>query len=86
MKPTDDPGFYTPFFDFDDEYKVKSDLWFIANIALGLMDLFYGVNQQYRVFQLIDDFNAKFKQLLDQNNKLKSEMMQYPRFKKHVKN
>jgi len=86
MKPADDPGFHTPFFDFDDEYKVKNDLWFIANIALGLIDLFYGVNRQYRVFQLVDDFNAKFKQLVNQNNKLKSEMMQHPRFKKHVKN
>ena len=86
MKPVNDPGFHTPFFDFDDEYKVKNDLWFIANIALGLMDLFCGVNQQYKVFQLVDNFNVRFKQLVDQNNKLKLEMMEHPRFKKHVKN
>ena len=85
-KPVDDPGFHTPFFDFDDDYKVKNDLWFIANIALDLMDLFYGVNQQYKVFQLADDFNTRFKQLVDQNNRLKSEMIKHPRFKKHVKN
>ncbi|XOB40797.1 MAG: hypothetical protein ACKKMW_01900 [Candidatus Nealsonbacteria bacterium] len=85
MMPAGDPGFYTPFFDFNDEYKVKNDLWFIANTALGLIDLFYGVNQQYKVFQLVDDFNARFKQLVDHNNKLKLEMMEHPRFKKHVK-
>jgi hypothetical protein len=85
MKPASDLGFHIPFFDFDDEYKVKNDLWFIANIALGLMDLFYEVNQQYRVFQLVDGFNVKFKQLVDQNNALKVEMMQHPRYKKYVK-
>lgn len=80
------PGFHIPFFDFYDDYKVKNDLWLIANIALGLMDLFNGANQQYKVFQLVDDFNIKFNQLVDQNNRLKSEIMQYSRFKKHVKN
>jgi len=86
MRSVNNPGFHTPFFDFDDEYKVKNDLWFIANIALGLMDLFYEVNQKYKVFQLVDDFNIRFKQLVNQNNRLKSEMMEHPRFKKHVKN
>lgn len=73
-------GFHTPFFDFDDEYKVKSDLWFVANTAMGLMDLFYGVNSQHKVFQFIDYFNQQFKRLVDQNNQLKTEMMKHERF------
>jgi hypothetical protein len=40
-----DGSFDAPFFDFEDEYFVKVVLWMIGNIAVGLMDLFYGVNQ-----------------------------------------
>lgn len=80
-RPINNPGFDTPYFDFDDEYKVKCDLWFVANMALGLLDLFYGVNQQYKVFRLIADFNVKFQKLVDENNKLKTEMMNNERFK-----
>ncbi len=81
MKPIDDPGFERIFFDSDDDYLVKTDLWFVANTALGLLDLFVGVNQQYKVFKLADDFNFKFKQLVDQNNQLKGEMMNADRYK-----
>lgn len=81
MKPADDPGFHTPFFDFDDEYRVKTDLWFIANTALGLIDLFYGVNLQYKVFRLIDGFGPRFRALVEQNNKLKAEMMSTERYR-----
>ena len=78
-------GFHTPFFDFTDDYKVKCDLWFLANIILGLLDLFYGVNLQYKVFKLRDDFLPVFRGLVDQNNKLKAEMMNHPRFIKTLK-
>ena len=81
MKTVGNPGFRTTFFDTEDDYWVKTDLWFVANTALGLLDLFYGVNKQYNVFKFIDDFDAKFKQLVDQNNKLKAEMMNTERFK-----
>ena len=77
-------GFYTPFFDFDDEYIIKTDLWSIANTGRGLLDLFYGMNLQYKVFQLIDDFNSRFEALSVQNNKLKAEMTEHPRYKRTV--
>jgi hypothetical protein len=79
MNPIENPGFNTPFFDFDDEYKVKNDLWFVANIAQGLIDMFYGINLQYKVFRFVDDFDERFRELVDQNNRLKLEMMQNPR-------
>lgn len=75
-------GFNTPFFDFDDEYLVKSDLWFLANVIMGFLDLFYGVNARYKVFKLQDDFLPVFRGLVSQNHNLKAEMMKHPRYQK----
>ena len=72
--------FYTPFFDITDEYKVKSDLWFVANVIIGVLDLFYGANLKYWVFQFVDDFLLVFQSLVKENNDLKTEMMKHPRF------
>jgi hypothetical protein len=79
-------GFNFSFFDEYDDFKVKTDLWTIGNFALGLLDLMYGVNNDYNVFDIIDDFLPEFRKLVDQNNKLKQEMMNHPRFKKNIKN
>ncbi len=81
MKPFHNAGFKTTFFDPEDDYRIKTDLWFVANTALGLLDLFYGVNQKYKVFQVADDFDAKFQQLVTENNRLRAEMMDTDRFK-----
>lgn len=81
-KLTKGKGFYTPFFDFDDDYKIKTDLWSVANIARGLIDLFYGVNLQYKVFRLINDFGLRFKELSTQNDRLKAEMTKHPRYQR----
>ena len=81
MKSFHDAGFKTTFFDPENDYWIKTDLWSVANTVLGLLDLFYGVNQQYKVFRLIDDFGDRFKKLVDQNNQLKAEMMSTDRFK-----
>ncbi|MEX0650392.1 MAG: hypothetical protein WD200_05310 [Candidatus Andersenbacteria bacterium] len=75
-------GFHTPFFDFEDDHHVKGHLWWGANIAMGLLDLFYGVNKQYQVVQFVDEFLAQHQALTDQNNRLKAEMMNSERFKK----
>jgi len=85
INPISNPGFDTPFFDFTDEYKVKSDLWFVGNVALGLIDLFNGVNQRFGVFQFVDDFSGRFKDLVDQNKRLKTELMQNQRYTKFTK-
>lgn len=73
--------FDTPFFDIEDEYHVKTDLWMIGNVSMGLMDLFYGVNKEYDVIKFIDDFIPRLKSLEKQNDKLKNEMTQSDRFK-----
>ena len=38
-------SFDAPFFDIEDEYFLKADLWMTGNVALALMDTFYGVNR-----------------------------------------
>lgn len=72
--------FETPFFDIEDEYLVKSDLWFVGNIAMGLADLFYGVSKDFGGVKFVDDFPVRLKQLGDQNHALKAELMKNPRF------
>lgn len=72
--------FVTPFFDFEDDYHVKCDLWQMANIAMGLMDLFYGVNKSIGVIKFVDDFIPRLKALEAENLRLKTEMMSSQRF------
>ncbi len=74
--------FNTPFFDYEDEMWVKTDLWQIANVALGIMDLFYGVNQRVGVIKLQDGWSNKFQVLDEENKRLKTEMLAYERLKK----
>ena len=73
--------FVTPFFDIEDESLVKTDLWQIGNIAMGLMDLFYGVNKDIKVIKFVDDFVPRLKALEAENHRLKAEMMSTDRFK-----
>lgn len=78
--PAHTHGFQTLFFDFEDEYMVKTDLWSIANTAQGLIDLFIGVNQKYKVFTPIDNFHQIFWNLISENEKLKEEIKKHPRY------
>lgn len=73
--------FITPFFDIEDDYLVKTDLWQIGNVAMGLMDLFYGVNMELSVIKFIDDFIPRLKQLEKKNLEQKFEMMNHERYK-----
>jgi len=70
-----------PFFDFKDEYQTKTTLWQASNIMMGVMDLFYGINQQYKVLVFSPDFVTKLKELEKVNNKLKAEIMANRRYK-----
>ncbi|HCM45352.1 MAG TPA: hypothetical protein DIS54_00745 [Candidatus Veblenbacteria bacterium] len=77
--------FITPYFDIEDDYLVEADLWQIGNIAMGLMDLFYGVNKGLSVIKFVDDFLPKFKALETENHRLKAEIMSTERFKEAQK-
>jgi len=75
-------GFETPFFDVEDKYSVRTDLWQCANIALGLIDLFYGVGQKYGGIVFAEDFLLRFQALEAVNRKHKEEMVATERYKK----
>lgn len=74
--------FVTPFFDIEDDYLTKTDFWQMANIVMGLMDLFYGVNKNLGVIKFTDDFIERLKGLETENHRLKAEAMKTERFKK----
>ena len=74
--------FHTPYFDFEDEFVVKTDLWQTANIAMGLLDLFYGVNQKVGVITYQDGWPDRFKVLDAENGALKEAMMKHDRIKR----
>lgn len=73
--------FSTPFFDIENDYWIKTDLWMIANVMMGIMDLFYGVNKDRNVLKFIDQFSSRLKALEEENHKLKALMMETDRYK-----
>jgi hypothetical protein len=77
--------FFTPFFDIEKKHLIKTDLWQIANIAMGLMDLFYGVNKNLNAIKFVPDFIPRLKKLEAENHKLKAEMMTFLKEKRGVK-
>lgn len=78
----DDGSFDAPFFDVEDEHFVKTDLWMIGNIAVGLLDVFYGVNQGRNVMKFVDDFLPRFEKIARDNKALHAEMTATERYKK----
>lgn len=86
FKPDFEAGkFETPFFDYEDDVWVKTALWQIANIGLGLMDLFYGVNAKLEVIKLQENWPENFQALAKENDRLKAEMLAHERIKKFTK-
>jgi hypothetical protein len=77
-------GFSTPFFDIENEVWVKTDLWHVGNIALTLMHLFYGVNENLKVFVLHTTWLHKVRALADESERLKAEMLGHKRFRKFI--
>ena len=73
-----------PFFDIEDEYFVKADLWLIASTALELMDLFYGVNKGVNVIEFHPDFVHGVTSLARETDVLLTEMKATGRFKNAV--
>jgi len=71
-----------PFFDLEDEYHVKADLWLASSVAIELMDLLYGVNRDRNVIEFIPDFLTHMHGALQSNTELHSEMTSTERYKK----
>ena len=75
-------SFDAPFFDIEDEFYVKTDLWMIGNIACGLMDLFYGVNRDRNVLKFADGFASRLGKLMRDNGALHAELTASERYKR----
>lgn len=70
-----DGKFKTQFFDNSKDRHIKTDLWATANLVMGSLDLFYGVNRDFNIFEFSDDFIKKMKFLEIENNRLKNVMI-----------
>jgi hypothetical protein len=73
-------NFTMNFFDKTDDYMIKTDLWFTANMTMGLVDLFYGVNKKHPRIKLVSNFATQLKKLEAENLALKQEMEKHPRY------
>jgi hypothetical protein len=71
-----------PFFDFEDQYMVKTDLWQTGSIALTLVDFFYGVNRDRNVMEFCRGFPYHVRRLSQDNEVLINELKSTDRFKK----
>lgn len=75
---------HTPFFDFEDDYQIQASLWKIANITMGILDLFYGVNKKHNAITFPDDFVTRLKDLEKQNQEIRDEIISSERYKRVV--
>lgn len=74
------------FFDKEDIDKTKVDLWFIGNVAMGIMDLFYGVNTGRNLLTFSPDFVVRLKRYEKNAGEVKKELMSKERFKRYLVN
>jgi hypothetical protein len=74
--------FATPFFDLEDDYHVKADLWRIGSVAITLLDLFYGVNDGRNVIKFVDNFVPIFERLVAIDTTLLDELQSSDRYKR----
>jgi hypothetical protein len=71
-----------PFFDLEDEYFVKGDLWLMSSIAIEVLDLLYGVNKDRNVIEFIPEFEAHFTGMARGNQALHAEMTSTDRYRR----
>lgn len=64
-----------PFFDRDNDFHVKTDLWRIGQVALAILDLYFGVNLDHRAIKFVPDFESQIRSLDGQSRSLRDEMM-----------
>lgn len=69
-----------PFFDIEDDYHVKADLWLIGSISVTLMDLLYGVNLKHQALKFRPEFSATINRLAEQSNALLTDMKKTDRY------
>jgi len=78
-------GFLLRYFDQEDTLLVKASLWFLADIASGLIDLLAKVSSKTNNIKLITDFKREMLKYNNATQKIKQELMAHPRFSRHFK-
>lgn len=68
------------FFDTQPIHITKQRLWWIANVAIGLIGLFKEVIRQYPLVKLSDCLDKKMRELSAENEEIKNELTKDPRF------
>ncbi|MDP2586313.1 MAG: hypothetical protein Q8P32_00870 [Candidatus Komeilibacteria bacterium] len=77
--------FATPFFDKENDFLVKTDLWTLGLCAGNFMDIFGGINKDFEVINFSDDFITRLKELRKENESLKEELMKTENFQRAQK-
>lgn len=70
------------FFDKPHDIITQQRLWWIANISFGLLDLFSKLINDFPLIKLGDDFTTEMQVLGAENERIKQELMNEPRFAK----
>ncbi|AZO24699.1 hypothetical protein EJ070_31195 [Mesorhizobium sp. M1E.F.Ca.ET.045.02.1.1] len=76
-----------PFFDIEDEYFVRTDLWLTSSVAITLMDLLFGVASDVArtgraVVEFRADFQGTIQGLASENAALQAEIQAGERYQK----
>jgi len=69
-----------PFFDVEDEHLIKTDLWLVANVAIGVMGLIYDVAKGQEGILVADGFVTQHSHFAVQNSKLREKLMATHRY------
>jgi hypothetical protein len=71
-----------PFFDIEDNYFVKSDLWLASAVALEIMELFYEVNIERNVIEFMPGFPEFIRRLESDTNARLAELKGADRYQR----
>lgn len=71
-----------PFFDQYNDFQVTTDFWLIGNVTIGLLDMFYGINQDCGVLTLSTDFVPRLLELQEVNNQIKAKIVATEKFQR----
>lgn len=71
-----------PFFDQYNKFQVITDFWLTGNIAIVLLDMFYGINKDCKVLTFSSDFVPKLLELQEINNRVKAKVMNSEKFQR----
>ncbi len=77
INPSD---FRAPFFDIEDDHLVKTDLWLIGNISVGIIELFYLISREIPSIVFVDDLIPRLNKLQEKTETLRAEMMNSDRY------